>query len=59
MTTERINAPRTAMDVPVIAAKKIAIVSELRAGHQLRKWPREKPRAVASIPCEPHRASVG
>jgi uracil phosphoribosyltransferase len=32
MTTERINTPLTAMDAPVIAGKKIAVVPVLRAG---------------------------
>jgi uracil phosphoribosyltransferase len=32
MTTERIETPLTAMDAPVIAGKKIAIVPVLRAG---------------------------
>ncbi len=32
MTTERINTPLTAMDAPVIAGKKVAVVPVLRAG---------------------------
>jgi uracil phosphoribosyltransferase len=32
LTTERINTPLTAMDAPVIAGKKVAVVPVLRAG---------------------------